>query len=178
MRKAALILMAVMVILAGFAFVSAEGVNETNQTLPYVDSSILPAFENQAWIRVLVRLVDNSNITIAGTKEQRVMLSKQRDEWFNQVIDDVLTALSQSEFNLVSKRFNGFSGDIRKSGFDKLANDLRVSEINLAYGASGYAAENNSAELNQTETKPPEAVKPLSFFQRIINFFKSLFRWG
>ncbi|MEK6937639.1 MAG: hypothetical protein AABX04_01205 [Nanoarchaeota archaeon] len=93
------------------------------------DKVILEEFSKTEWVPVLVRLKDNSDIKIEGTKEQRVALSKQRDEWFKPVIDEVLSTLSKKEFELAHKRFDGFSGKITKEGFQKLLNNPAVKEI-------------------------------------------------
>lgn len=124
--------LASVIILANFASaeVNTSQNNESNYTAEY-DSAIIDAFEelNQTWVRVIVRLVDNSGINITGTKEQRRNLSRQVDIWFSPVVDDVVASLSEDEFEMNSRRFNGFSGLTTQEGFEKLINDPRVEAI-------------------------------------------------
>ena len=149
-----------------------------NQTLPSVDSAILAAFEqNQTWVRVDVILADSSNITIHGTKEERRNLSMQRDEWLRSMAVKILFTLSENESKNINEIVGAFSIDVTREGFDKLSTDSRISAIALAYNVPGYGATNVSITENQTEIKTPDVVKPQSFFQKIISFFKSLFNW-
>jgi hypothetical protein len=108
--------------------VAGEIVNESNYTAEY-DSIILDAFNNHTWVPVLIRLVDNSNINVTGSKDERRVFSRQRDEWLKPVIEEVLATLSETEFNLSSRLFDGFSGVITKEGFDKLLNNTAVRKI-------------------------------------------------
>lgn len=159
--------------------------NQENQTLPSVDPAIIPAFENSTRVRVLVRLIDVSNITVEGTKEQRRNLSNTRYYLLREYVDTFLASFPQTEISNIRRHSGEFTADITKRGLDILSSDSRVTEIILAYtgGSWGIAAEDNSnisasqnnTIENQTQSPHPEAPKPISFFQRIINFFKSLF---
>lgn len=102
----------------------------SNETIKY-DSEILEELNKTSEVRVIVKLKDNSNITVIGTKEERRALLKQIDEWFKPVIDEVLTNISEDEFKLIKKSSNGFSGYITEEGFDKLIKDEKVKSIYL-----------------------------------------------
>ncbi len=128
--------------------------NESNYTAEY-DPEILDAFDNKTWVSVLVRLADNSNITITGTKEERRAISRQRDEWFKPVIDEVLATLSETEFKLSSKRFDGFSGEITKEGFTKLLKDERVGVIHQTLKSDAFAVEKNLSVAEKDEVSEP-----------------------
>lgn len=155
--------------------------NPQNQTLPYVDPAILTYFEqNQTWVGVLVILVDNTNITITGTRAERLNMTKYKNQILKATVEEFILNYSSNEVVDVHTFPREFSAEITRQGFDKLINDYGVSEIYLAYNGTSSGSNNiqiieNQAE-NQTEIKSPEPAKPQSFFQRVINFFKSLFR--
>ena len=130
--------------------------NETNTSVEY-DPEIVDAFNNQTWLPVIVRLVDNSNITITGTKEERRNLSRQRDEWFEQVSNDFLASLPENDFDGERMGSNGFVGFITKNGFYWLLNNSKVKKISWTkYGAQA-SLENKSKSDNVSEIeKEPE----------------------
>src|SRR4030042_1686464 len=123
----------------------------TNNSLYSVayDLKILEKFNqtNNKYLKVIIRLRDDSSINLVGTKEEKAELMRQRDEWFKPKIDDVLSTLSGGEFILVRKLSNGFGGSITREGFDKLIDNLAVSEITLDIGGS-IASENNNLSKN------------------------------
>lgn len=90
---------------------------------------IIEEFEENELVRVIVNLKDNSGIEVLGTKDKRIELSKQRDEWFKPRIDEVLSTLPKDGFQLTSKSSDGFDGIITKKSFDKLIRDKRVGAI-------------------------------------------------
>ncbi|NQV09119.1 S8 family serine peptidase, partial [Candidatus Woesearchaeota archaeon] len=97
--------------------------NATNyQTLDIID--------NKVWLRVMIRLKDNSQKIISGTKEEKIELIKQKEEWFEPVIEDVLKTLSEEDMKIAGKSSNGFDGLISKQGFEKLIRNEKVKEIN------------------------------------------------
>lgn len=154
-----------------------------SKTLPYVDPTILPVFENQTRVDVLVRLIDISNITIEGTFEERRNLLIKRNEILAPALDNFLSNLAADDVIVTFKHTGEFTAQVTKEGFELLSNDPRVKEIWLEYKGIGYAANDevitapqNNVSQDQAETKSPELAKPQSFFQKIINFFKSLFR--
>jgi hypothetical protein len=128
--------------------------NASNYTAEY-DAGILEAFKNDTWVPVLVRLVDNSNITITGTKDERRVLSKQVYDWFQPVIDEVLGTLSGDEFRLIGKRSDGFEGYVTKEGFDKLLVNAAVRKIIWSNWSQLQLTtnENNSIEVNLSKTE-------------------------
>lgn len=139
--------------------VVGEVANETNSTVEY-DPAILDAFNNQSWVNVIVRLVDNSNITITSTKEEKTELIRQRDGWFEPKIDEVLSTLSEDEFVSLRKLSNGFGGSITIEGFDKLINNPAVSEIQLDIGGSIALDENISVyTVEHTVDYDPEILE-------------------
>ncbi len=81
------------------------------------DTEILKEFNNNSKVSVLVRLKDTPNFVFTGTKEERRAISRQRDEWFKPVIDEVLATLSKDEFRFIGKLSNGFGGWITKKEF-------------------------------------------------------------
>lgn len=117
--------------------------NESDASVEY-DPEILDAFEKQTWLHVTVRLKDMSGILVTGTTEERRGASKQIYEWFDPVIDEVLATLSETEFNLRSRRSAGFGGNITKQGFNKLINDIRVRKVFLSLMEPGSGLENDS----------------------------------
>lgn len=159
--------------------------NQENQTLPYVDPEILKAFENnQTWVYVFVKLIDTSNITISGSYKEIANLSQQRSDFLRARVDNFLTGFSDNEIRNIRKYNGEFVAEVTLGGFERLSNDPRVLSIILAYNASAGGNSNildteNKTEVNrnQTEIKNPEVAKPLSFFQKILSFFKRLFRW-
>ena len=90
---------------------------------------ILKISDNQVWIRLLIRLNDNSGIEIIGTTDKKIELMKQRDKWFEPVIEDVLFDLSESEIKDIRRRSDGFSAMITKDSFNKLTDDPRIKKI-------------------------------------------------
>jgi hypothetical protein len=159
--------------------------NIENQTLSYVDPEILKAFDNQTWVSVFVVPVDNSNITVQGTNEERRNLSNQRAEWFRLAEEIIISNLSSTNIQNVRKHIGSFDAEISRQGLDDLVNDKRIEKVILNYGGSPSIAidqnqsipENTSISRNLTEIKISDKAKPQSFFQKIINFFRSLFRW-
>ena len=172
----------------GIAHTAGGIVTDENVFVEY-DPEILEEFNNQTWVPVLVRLVDNSNITVTGSKDERRALSRQIYEWFKPVREEVLAALSEAEFNLSGRRFNGFSGTITREGFDKLLNNTAVREIiwsnmpppQLATNESISVSENVTEEniTNETQIKEEPIEKEpekQNIFKRIINWIINLFR--
>ena len=56
-------------------------------------------------------------------------LIKQKEEWFESIIDDVLSDLSEEDVKIAGKNSDGFDGLISQNGFEKLIRDERVKEI-------------------------------------------------
>lgn len=140
MKKGILFLLALMVILASFAFVRAQTTN------PYIDPGILKAFENQTWVSVFIVPVDNSNITVAGTNEERWNLSNQRGGWFRLAEEIIISNLSDTDIRNVRKHVGSVDAEISRQGLDNLADDKRIEKVILSYGGSPSIA----IEQNQT----------------------------
>ena len=85
--------------------------------------------DNEVWLHVIVRLKDNSGIEITGTKEEKIELMEQRDEWFKPEIDKVLSTLSEEDINGFDKLSDGFGTYISENDFDKLVKDEKVRKI-------------------------------------------------
>ena len=201
---------------------SEGGGAPANETTPsnitFYDPEILEAFNNltprfgvkiinnQTWILVIVDLRDNSNITVIGTTEERRALSRQKDEWFQPVINEVLSTLSEDEFDDIRTSLRSFSGHISKKGFNKLVNDPRITAIhmdkpvyavgsgvgigipteteNVTVSDEGFLAENISVTEPEVEIVEniSEVVEieeaPPSVWSRFVQFLKSLFGFG
>lgn len=95
------------------------------------DSEILKEFRTKSEVQVLVRLRDDSNIIIEGTKEERQELSKQQYEWFKPVIAEVLTTFPPTKVKDIRKRFDGFSATVTEEGFYLLRDNPAIREIIL-----------------------------------------------
>jgi hypothetical protein len=89
----------------------------------------LKFIEGQPWLKVIIRFKDNSGINVTGSKEERRELSKQKDEWFELIMEDVLDTLLESDIKNVDKLLRGVGGHISKQGFEKLIKDERVRKI-------------------------------------------------
>src|SRR3989338_563395 len=95
------------------------------------DPSILKVFTNQTWVRISIRLVDNSHIIINGTKEEKRELLRQRDEWFKENTQEFLSNLSDDNIHILSNISDGFVAMVTKEGFDELVNNRQVMSVNL-----------------------------------------------
>ncbi|MCX5698659.1 MAG: hypothetical protein NTX01_03045 [Candidatus Omnitrophica bacterium] len=153
---------------------------------PYIDPAVITAFEqNQTWVDVYVVIVDISNITFQGTKEERRVLVDQKNAVLRIALENILENYSERELNMIYKSNGDFDASITKEGLDKLSNDFRIKEIHLEYKGTGYASsDNQNISLqqpnkieNQTQIKTPSQLKSKTFFQNIIDFFKALFGW-
>jgi|GEM_PF-5690861 len=150
-------------------FANAQENETANQTSPYVDPAILTVFEqNQTWVSVIIALLDNSNITVQGTKEERRNLSNQRADWFRVVEEIIVSNLSNSDIRNIRKHVGAFDAEISRQGFDKLANDTRIEKVILNYGGSPSIAidqnqsmpQNTSSFENETTSeKTKEQIK-------------------
>lgn len=129
---------AVLVLVVLFSLFAIRCTDKTHTSSAGVqyDSKIFREFWTNSEVHVLVRLVDNSNITIEGTNDERAAKLVQRDEWFKPVIDEVLSTLPESEIRDVSRRSNGFSGYITKQGFDILLDNPHVRKISSTTGGT------------------------------------------
>jgi len=181
-----------------------EAATNENISVEY-DSEILDAFDNnQTWVRVIVDLKDNSGINVTGTKEERTNLSRQIDEWFKPIVDDMYNMFSEDEFIIIRKSLRGLSGEISEKGFNKLINDVRVKYVYMdAVGSVAIDENNIGVEYNVTNENNHDSEKngtkdnkvliepeskenlsskkqiteeePKSLFLRVIQFFKNLF---
>lgn len=113
------------------SFVVAELI--TSEVGVQYDSEISDAFQkNQSWVRVLVRLEDNSGLSDTSINE--------KNEWFKPVIDNVINSFSDEELNVDDFRSDGFEGWVTKEGFDKLIKDNRIRAIISSPENSGARA--------------------------------------
>lgn len=102
---------------------------EQNRLHNATNYETLKIINNEVWLKVIVRLKDNSGIIVEGTKEERKELIEQKEEWFKPRIDEVLSTLSEKDIRVAGKSSDGFDGLISEEGFEKLINDDRIKEI-------------------------------------------------
>ena len=121
-----------------------ETSNETNTSVKY-EPEILKAFDEQQWVKVIVRITDNSNITIEGAKEEKRELLRQRDEWFKSKNEIFLSTLPKNHFNISSNITDGFVGMITKEGLDILLNDSSVESVYQDKKVYGQIVDNTPA---------------------------------
>ncbi|MEA2036033.1 MAG: hypothetical protein U9O94_00885 [Nanoarchaeota archaeon] len=95
------------------------------------DQEILGQFEKNEMVSVIIRLKDNSNITIKGTTEERKAKLKQKEEWFKPIVDEFVSELPENKFELRSKLSNGFSGKITQDEYLRLFQNPMVESIGL-----------------------------------------------
>jgi len=110
---------------------------EQNRVHNATNYETLKIIDNEVWLKVIVRLKDES-----GTLPEQV---DERIEWFEPVIDEVLVTLNEREFKDIRRHSDGFSGLISKEGFDKLVQDERVWEIN--WPRTGFRAAKDETQL-------------------------------
>src|SRR3989338_6595 len=113
--------------------------NTSSRSIKY-DSRIVEEFNktNISKVKVIVRLEDDSAIKVAGAKEEKRELLRQRDEWFKSKNEIFLSTLPKNHFNISSNITDGFVGMITKEGLDILLKDSRIKEIQMdgkVYGA-------------------------------------------
>ena len=115
------------------------------------DSAIADAFENQTSVKIIVELKDDSGIIVEGTKQERMTLMNQKDEWFKPKIEEVLSSLPEDSFDLLRKSSNGFSGTIDEKGFEILVNNSLVSAIymDVEVQATENGTENEPRKVNR-----------------------------
>lgn len=140
--------------------------NETevqeNQTKPRISSEL--KFNGSGWAPVVI-LVNSE-----------------------EVIDNVIASLPSTNFIFTKKMAGneGFIGEISQKGLDILANNSNVKAVESnapihmieTPEKDSYPTLINNTEnitQNQTEIESQDITTPKSFFQIIINFFKSLF---
>ena len=110
--------------------------NETNVIENYTakyDEEILKQFKTQTEARVIITLLDDSNITVqGGSEEERLERLKEKNVWFSSKSDQILSNFVQDEFRPVGKLSTGFSGFITRKGFDKLIKNPMVESIHIS----------------------------------------------
>ena len=114
------------------------------------DPKILDAFQNQTEIYVIVQLADNSGIIIEGTKEEKIELMRQRDDWFRPRVDEVFATLSEENIRDGSKSSNGFGGYITEEGFYKLTDNVAVKKIIWVTTGSHSTLDKSVSLINAT----------------------------
>ncbi len=145
MKGTPLILLAVMVIFASFAFVMAESVNETNQSalanLPWISPSVYEALNKSEWVSVgvFVNSID--------------------------VIDNIIHTLPENDFQLErrgAENLSFFVGNITRKGLDILANNSNVSRI-IYERWIPVASDNPQNQTNLTVSVFIDPQVPLEF---------------
>ena len=106
------------------------------------DAPFLEIRDNQTWIRLIVRLKDNSGINVTGTREEKRELLKQKDQWFKPVIDEFLSTLDDEKFEFKGRSSQEIVVMTTKEGFDNLINDSRINKIHM--DAIGHAIFNEN----------------------------------
>lgn len=87
--------------------------------------------------------------------------------------DEILAELPENGLRGVEKVSHGFGAYITREILNILANDSRITRIDYSFSTQGGINENSAFQNKSIENKS----KTQSFFQKIINFFRSLFRW-
>ena len=89
-----------------------------------IDPGVAKAFDTQDKVSVIVSLEVNETYQIKAlqSEEERMKIERERRGVFNQMIDEVLATLPESEFELEGKinSTNVFGGVITKKGLDVL----------------------------------------------------------
>ena len=96
---------------------------------PFIDKKIIDNFNNQTWVKVYVMLIDKSNITISGSKDERIVLFKKKTEWFENQSNEILSKLPQDEIRNFRHGPNGFTAEITQITFKDLSVDYKVERI-------------------------------------------------
>ena len=123
---------------------------------------------NQIWLKVLVRLKDNSGLPVTSVNE--------RDKWFGNKLEEVLQVLPKSEIKEITNHIYEFRARITKEGFERLINNSEIKEIiledaPLPSGAENEITINNSVDsipLNEEETGTEKKSKNLLWILVII----------
>ncbi|MEA2036034.1 MAG: S8 family serine peptidase [Nanoarchaeota archaeon] len=126
-----IIFLFILVSIISFHIASAEAsINITSIKLDR-KLEILNKYASGDKVSVIVRLVDNSNIQLKGTREQRITKLKQKEEWFKPIVDEFVSELPENKFELRSKLSNGFSGKITQDEYLRLFQNPMVESIGL-----------------------------------------------
>jgi len=98
-----------------------------------LDSKVFDYLEVNKWVSIAVILHDNSNISYNSDIKANKMIFRRKADLFEEAEDNVISTLSEKEFNLTYKftSFNGFAGYITIEGLEKLANNPIVKKIEL-----------------------------------------------
>src|SRR3989338_2155259 len=120
--------------------------NTSSRSIKY-DSRIVEEFNktNISKVKVIVRLADDSAIKVAGAKEEKRELLRQRDEWFKSKNEIFLSTLPKNHFNISSNITDGFVGMITKEGLDILLNDSSVESVYQDKKVYGQIVDNTPA---------------------------------
>ena len=89
----------------------------------------LQIIDDKVWAKVLVNIKDNSGIEYSGTKEERLEQSKQRDKWFEPIIQEALDGITKTEIKNINKGFSGFGALVTKKAFEELISDDRIEKV-------------------------------------------------
>lgn len=106
-----------------------------------IDPEIYEQFKNNTWIVVIIRLHDESNLTLnpSDPLEVRLQVDQQRKAYFARKTEEVIKTLSPSEYKYQYDLTGGFSANITQSGFEKLAKSPHVRKIKFSEGQTSLA---------------------------------------
>lgn len=154
MRKGILVLLAVMVILAGFSLASASS-NETNHSqnescIPsvFIDPKVTVALQNNESVYVGVGIRDMSGIVINPSmpRKESIILLNQIEEYKRNISEQIRSNLTLDEFNVTRVAIDGtiFFGRITRKGLEKLNSSCYIKNIAIPLRGSGSDEENQT----------------------------------
>ena len=168
-RKVLFSFLIVLIIISMFGVVSAEKIT-SSEGVTY-DTDLLKAFEDgdytnsllsdedfiglqiiddKVWAKVLVNIKDNSGIEYSGTKEERLEQSKQRDKWFEPIIQEALDGITKTEIKNINKGFSGFGALVTKKAFEELISDDRIEKVIWSqYGPKPFKLDNSFTNITK-----------------------------
>ncbi|HLC60733.1 MAG TPA: hypothetical protein VJJ52_04855 [Candidatus Nanoarchaeia archaeon] len=131
---------------------------QTNNTVPYLDPKILEEFNKASEVRVIVKVIDTTGITVTSkdSQEEQAIKDSKKQETLGRKTDLVLSRLPESEFKLkgIFLWRDGFYGYITKPGLDILMNNSDVGAIYLdgiaSVGGPSFVIINNRNNTNES----------------------------
>ena len=149
--------------------VSAQENETTNQTQAYIDPAVLAAFEqNQTWVSIGVKYKGDIPVTFENEREMVVY-------YFNSsVAKSFFGYIPETEIKNIQGGLSAlqpfFTAKVTREGFNKLANNSRITKINLdipTYSSENQSESKNVSLLNNKtineKTKEKKAEIRLSF---------------
>lgn len=140
--------------------------NATNESLPYIDPEIYRAFENQTWVRVIVKY------KIAGIKDFADITDFNNPEeaqfFYKNLTSSLFDYIPITEMKGISTGFStSFSAEVTKNGFAKLINNSNITQIYLDIMTYNLKNE-SSANITQIEETNENGIKSNKFLLSLI----------